>query len=75
MKQEKWRFFKLKKIKTTKRSYVYKSYACTYDVEILNYFNPQIQLKDTESSMKNKHKKLLTKLKNFKFVAILVLEF
>ena len=48
---------------------------CTYDVEILNYFNPQIQLKDTESSMKNKHKKLLTKLKNFKFVTILVLEF
>ena len=25
--------------------------------------------------MKNKHKKLLTKLKNFKFVTILVLEF
>ena len=40
----------------------------SYDVEILNSFNPELQLKDTESAVKNKLKKLLTILSWFKFV-------
>ena len=41
-------------------------YGNTYNAEILNFFNPKIQLKDTESVINNK----LTEL-----VATLVLEF
>ena len=40
--------------------------------EILNFFNPELQVKDTESTMKNKLKKLLTQLKGFKFATTLV---
>ena len=52
-----------------------KGYAITYNVEILNFFNPELQLKDTESIIKNKLKKLLTELRGFKFVTTLVLVF
>ena len=38
-------------------------------------FNPELQLKNTESAIKNKLKKLLTKLRGFKFVTTLVLVF
>ena len=31
-----------------------KSYATTYDIEILNPFNPELLVKDTESAIKNK---------------------
>ena len=41
----------------------------------MNSFNPELQLKDTESAIKNKLKKLLTALKGFKFATTLVLEF
>ena len=40
----------------------------SYDVEILNSFNPELLLKDTESAVKNKLKKLLTILSWFKFM-------
>ena len=42
-----------------KRAHAFKGDA-SYDVEILNSFNPELQLKDTESAVKNKLKKLLT---------------
>ena len=44
-------------------------------VEILNYFNCELQLKDTESPIKSKPIELLTQLRGFKFVTTLVLVF
>ena len=52
----------------TKQEHTFKGYASTYKVEILNSFNPELQLKDTELAIKSK-------LKGFKFVATLVLVF
>ena len=49
------------------------NYTSTYNVEILNSFNPELQLKDTESAIKSKLIELLTQLKGFKFVTTLVL--
>ena len=40
----------------------------------MNYFNPELQLKDTESAI-SKLKELLTQLGGFKFVTTLVLVF
>ena len=37
-----------KKVKIIKRSQAFKGYASSYDVEILNFLNPELQLKDTE---------------------------
>ena len=64
-----------KNVKITKQSHVHKGYASTYNVEILNFFNPELQLKDTELAIKNKLIDLLYKLRSFTFVATLVLEF
>ena len=64
-----------KNVKITKREHAFKAYARTYNVEILNSFNPEIQLKDTESAIKSKPIELLTQLKGFKFVITLVLVF
>ena len=44
-------------------------------LKFLDSFNPKLQLKDTESSIKNKLTDLLAELRGFKFVATLVLEF
>ena len=41
----------------------------------LNSFNPELELKDTESTIKNKLKKKLTELREFKLMATLVLVF
>ena len=46
-----------------------------WNVEILNYFDPEVQFKDTESKIKNKLKKSLTELRGFKIVTTLVLAF
>ena len=46
-----------KNIKITKRAHVFKGYASSYNVEILNSVNPELQLRDTESGIKNKLKK------------------
>ena len=59
----------------TKRSHDYRDYPSTYNVEILNSFNPKLQLKDTESATKNKLISSLSKLRRFKFVTTLFLEF
>ena len=50
---------------------------CTYNAEIMNCFNRELQLKDTESAIKNKLKHLLTELKgfSFRFMKTLVLGF
>ena len=40
----------------------------SYNVENSNYFDPELQLKDTESAIKIRLNKLLTKLWGFKFV-------
>ena len=59
-------------VKITKQGRAFKGYSGSYNVEILNSFNPELQLKDTESAIKNKLKKLLTKLRGFKFMTALV---
>ena len=41
----------------------------------MNFFNPDLQLKDTEFRIKDKLIDLVSKLKDFKFMAELVLEF
>ena len=41
----------------------------------MNSFNPELELKDTESAIKSKLIELLTQLKSFKFVTTLVLAF
>ena len=61
-------------MKTTKRSHAFKGCASTYNVEILNSFDSELQLKCTESAIKNKIISLLAQLKHFKFVTTLVLE-
>ena len=52
-----------------------KGYASTYYVKILNSFNAELQLKDTESEIKSKLIDLLAQLKGFKFVLTLALVF
>ena len=64
-----------KNIKIKKQEHGFKGYASTYNVEILNSLNPEVQLKDTESAIKSKLIELLTQLKDFKFVITLVLVF
>ena len=39
-----------------KRYHVYKDYASTYNFLIVSSFNPELQLKDTESATRNKVK-------------------
>ena len=41
-----------KNAKIKKGSQAYKSYAIIYYAELLNFFNPELQLIDTESAMK-----------------------
>ena len=41
-------------------------------VEVLNFFDPELQLKDTESATKNKLKDLLSELKDLNFVTALL---
>ena len=75
MKHKKGKFLEQKTIKTTKREHASKGFASTYNVDILNSFNPELQLRDTESAVKNKLKKLLSELKGFEFEKRLVLVF
>ena len=46
-------------VKITKLSCAYKGYASTSNADILNCFNPELELKNTESAIKNKLKDLL----------------
>ena len=56
------------------KQYHAQGYVSTYNVEIINSFNPELQIKDTESAVSNKLKDLLTELKGFKFMTALVLK-
>ena len=47
-------FLNEKKKKITKREHAFKGYVSTYNVEILNSFNPELQLKEIESTIKSK---------------------
>ena len=74
MKQQKVKKKKKNSAKITNQSHS-KGHASTYSVKILNSFNPDIQLKDTEYAIRNKLIDLVTELKDFKFMTILALEF
>ena len=43
-------------------------FASTLNVQVLNSYNPELQLKGIESAIKSKLIELLTQLKDFKFV-------
>ena len=62
-----------KNVKIIKRAHTFKSFASTYYVGIFNFFDHGLNLKDTESAIKNNLKNLLSKLREFKFAATLVL--
>ena len=62
-------------VKITKRSHAYKGYTSSYNVDIINFFNAELQLKVTESSIKNKLLDLLSELTGSKSIAKLVVEF
>ena len=64
---------KEKNVKITKWAHGFEGYASSYNVEKLNSLEPELQLKDTESAIKNKLKKKLPELRGSKFVTTLVL--
>ena len=68
-------FLNEKNVKVTKRSHAFTSYASSYNVEILNFFNSKLQFKGPESAIKNKLTDLLSKFKSLKFLTTPVLEF
>ena len=65
----------MKKANITKRYHAYKNYANIYNVEILNSFNPKLQYKSNDFTIKIKLKKLLTELRRFEFVTTSVIQF
>ena len=74
---QKWseHFLNEKNVKIAIQEHDFKGYASTFNVQILISFNPGLQLKDTESSIKSKRIDLLTKWRGFKFVTTSVLVF
>ena len=69
------KFLNEKNVKLTKRELVFKDFVSTYNVQILNFFNPKQPLTDTESAIKSKLIELLAHLRGFKSVTKLVLVF
>ena len=69
-----WKNKDNKKAKITKRAHAFKNYAHAYDVEILNFFNPELEL-ENKSGIKNKVKNSLNELRRFKFIITLVVKF
>ena len=61
-------FLNEKNVKVTKRAMLKVIQVLIYNIEILDSFNPELKLKDTESAIKSKLVELLTQLKGFKFV-------
>ena len=59
-----------KRGKITKQMHAFKGYPSSYHVSVLNYFNRELQIKYTESGIKNKIIYLLTELKGFNFVIL-----
>ena len=50
-------------------------YVHRYSIKILNLFDPEVQLINTKTMIKNKLKELLSELKKFEVQTILVLEY
>ena len=46
-----------------------------YNIDILNLFDPELQLIKTKPAIKNKLKELLSELKKFKVQTVLVLDY
>ena len=69
------KFLNEKNIKITKEEHAFKDFESTFNVEILNSFSSELQLKNIKSAIRRKLIKLLTQLKGFKFVTTLVLVF
>ena len=46
--------FRQKNEKITKRFHAYKGYTSSYNVDLLHFLNPDVQLKDTISAIRNK---------------------
>ena len=61
-------FIETKTIKMAKSGHTCKNYAHTYNIEILNSFNLELKLQNTESVFKNRLRTLLNELRGFKFV-------
>ena len=68
-------FLNEKTVNAVKWERAFKGSASTYNVDILNSFDPELQLKDTEFAIKSKLIELPTQLKGFKFLITLVLVF
>ena len=66
---------KEKNVKITKEAHAFKCFASSCNVEIIKSVDPELQLKDTESTIKSKLIDLLSQLKGFKLVTTLVLVF
>ena len=64
----------IKIVKITKHSHDYKTYASSYNVEILIFFNPGQDLKNTESVTENKLRDLLSEMRKSKVVTTLIRE-
>ena len=62
-------------MKLPKRAYAFQVFTSIHNVETLNSYNPELQLKDTEFENKSELTNLLTQIKGFKFVPTLVLVF
>ena len=62
-------------VETYVQSNSYDNYVHHYNVEILNLFDPELQLNNTKPVIKTKLKELLSELKKFKVKTILVLEY
>ena len=63
-------FLNEKNVKRTKRKHAFKGFSSTYNVEIFNSFNPELQLKNTDSAIKSKLVELSTQ--GFRFMTTLV---
>ena len=67
--------FKQKNVKIKKWEHTFKGFASTYNVKVLNSFEPELHIRDTKPVIKSKSIELLTRLKGFKFVTTFVLVF
>ena len=59
-------------VKITKQSHAYRVCVNAYNGEILDFLNPELQLKDTEFAIKNKLIILLSELRRFKNIEMIM---
>ena len=65
----------VKNTKITKQSHAYKGYASSYNVDVLNYFKPELQLNNIECAIRNKLIELWAESRGCKFVTTFVVKF